>query len=155
MTEVTANGPRCAIMTDVILYDGSCGLCQRAVRFVLRYERSRWFQFAPLQGAAGRAALARHHRVVDGMDTVCVAVNYGGANESLRVKSDAALYVFWRLGGVWRATAIARLVPGPLRDAVYDWVARRRYGWFGRDESCPLPAPRQRDRFIDDATVSR
>jgi len=64
------------------------------------------------------------------------------------VRSDAALAVVAGLGGAWRAAALLRVIPRRLRDAVYDWIARHRFRWFGRREECRIPGPDQRERFL-------
>ena len=64
-------------------------------------------------------------------------------------RSTAALRIITALGGIWRLAGLLRLVPRFLRDAVYDWVARNRYGWFGKRDSCRLPSPEERAVFLD------
>jgi predicted DCC family thiol-disulfide oxidoreductase YuxK len=68
--------------------------------------------------------------------------------EQVLDRSDAALAILWDIGGPWRGVSWLRLLPRALRDAVYDFVAKRRYRWFGKLEACALPAPEQSDRFL-------
>lgn len=70
------------------------------------------------------------------------------ADDRLFTRSDAALEVLRRLGWPWSPLAVLRLIPRPVRDAVYDWVARNRYRWFGRQDECWLPRPEWKDRFL-------
>lgn len=135
--------------TAVLLYDGVCGLCNRTVRFTLRRDHGGLFRFAPLQGRFAREALARHGRNADDLDSVYVLVDFGRATERLLARADAILYVLGALGGIWRLSAVGYLVPRAARDWAYDRIARRRYRWFGRYESCPLPAAAERKRFVD------
>jgi predicted DCC family thiol-disulfide oxidoreductase YuxK len=133
----------------IILYDGVCGLCNRLNRFVLARDPAGRFRFAPLQGRLAREVLARHGRDPDDLDTLYLVLGYGRPDERLRRKSDAILWILRELGGPWRAARALRILPRSLRDLGYDLVARTRYRLFGRYESCPLPAPEHRERFLD------
>lgn len=135
--------------TTVILYDGICGLCNRSVRFVLKRDREGVFRFASLQSAAAREVLARHRLTPDALDTFYVVVDFGLPGERVLSKSAAAIYTAEKLGGVWKAATVLRLLPRRLRDWAYDMVARHRYRVFGKYDTCPLPDARYRDRFID------
>lgn len=130
---------------ELLLYDGHCGLCHGAVRFVLARDPSgEAFRFAPLGGAAFEAAVpeAGRHSLPDS-----VAVVTHGAR--LLLRSDAVVHVLRRLGGVWAVLGGAvGLVPRPCRDAAYDYVARRRKRWFGEvEQSCPVVPAALRARF--------
>jgi len=123
----------------LLLYDGDCGLCHGAVRFVLRHERSPLLRFGALQSEVGRAWAAR---AGTGMDTL-LFVEKGAA----LCRSDAVIAISRHLRLPWRWLGILRLVPRRWRDAGYDFVARRRMRWFGKP-SCALPEPGQRERFV-------
>jgi predicted DCC family thiol-disulfide oxidoreductase YuxK len=130
--------------SPILLYDGMCALCNGAVKFVLKRDRSQATRFAPLQGATAARILASH-RGPDGIDSM-VWVDPGG---SVATRSAAALAIGRHIGGVWSVLAtIASIVPAPLRDAVYDLVALHRYRWFGRYEACPIAPPEARSRFL-------
>jgi predicted DCC family thiol-disulfide oxidoreductase YuxK len=126
-----------------------CGLCNRAVTFVLRRDRRAVFAFAPLQSTVGRTILERFGRPADSLDTFLVIADYQSSAARLFAKSDASLFVTRALGGWWRGLAPLRLLPVRLRDVVYDWIASRRYRWFGRLDQCELPSDHTRGRFID------
>jgi len=130
---------------EILFYDGHCGLCHRTVKFVLKHDRSgSAFRFAPLQGTTFESRIAPDRRA--GLpDSIVVLTNEG----SLLVRSDAFLHVLRRLGGGWRILANAQaVIPRPLRDLVYDFVARIRYRVFGkRDDLCPIVPPDLRARF--------
>jgi len=136
-------------VTAVILYDGLCGLCNRAVRLVLKRDRKGGFRFASLQSSAGREILARHGIEPNALDTFYVVRDFGLAGERVLSKSSAAVHVAARLGGVWQSAALLRVLPSRVRDWVYDTIARHRYRMFGRYDTCPLPEARYRARFID------
>lgn len=136
-------------LKPVLLYDGVCGFCDRTVRTVLRLDRAARIRFAPLQGGFASSVLKRHPSL-DGVDSlVLVEPSDDAAIERVHVRTEAVLRVAYHLGGVWRTLALLRLVPRPLRDALYDAVARRRYQMFGRFETCPFPDPEVRSRFLD------
>jgi predicted DCC family thiol-disulfide oxidoreductase YuxK len=134
----------------ILLYDGVCGLCNRLNQFVLRCDPKGLFRFAALQSSLAAGILARHGLNAADLDTVYVVLNYNEAGESLRPRSDAALYVLEQLGGIWRFFAfILKPVPRPLRDVGYRLIARSRYRIFGRYDTCPLPSAETRARFLD------
>ena len=127
----------------VVLFDGVCNLCNGSVQFIVRHDPAGRFRFASLQSEAGRALLRRHG--LDPADLFSVILVEGGRAYS---RSDAALRVAGGLSGGWRAVGALRVVPRPLRDLVYGWVARNRYRWFGRQDACMIPTPELRTRFL-------
>jgi predicted DCC family thiol-disulfide oxidoreductase YuxK len=127
----------------LVLYDGTCGLCDRSVQLILRHDRRGRFRFAALQSDVGRALLERHGLPVDALDTV-VLVEDGRA----WTKSSAALRVARRMDKPWPALRALGLVPRPVRDFFYDRVAKSRYRIFGRVDACMLPPPEVRARFL-------
>ena len=133
----------------LLLFDGVCNLCDRSVQFVLRHEPAGSIQFASLQSDVGRNALAEYGLDTEGMDSV-VFID----QERAYVQSDAALAVAARLAAPWRWLVVGRIIPRPARNAVYRWVARNRYRWFGTHNECRVPTPKTRARFLDagDAT---
>lgn len=141
-SRAVADGP-------IILYDGVCGLCNRLNRFVLARDRPGRFRFAALQSALAGEILARHGRDPRDLDTLYLVLAHGRPDERLLQKSDAALWILRELGGPWRAAGALRVLPRRVRDLGYDAVARTRYRLFGRYDSCPLPDPRHRARFLD------
>jgi predicted DCC family thiol-disulfide oxidoreductase YuxK len=130
---------------ELLFYDGHCGLCHRAVKFVLKHDRTgSAFRFAPLQGTTFQAKVAAGQRA--GLpDSVVVLADDG----ALLVRSNAFLHILRRLGGGWRTLGrVLGVIPRPLRDVVYDFIARIRYRVFGtRDDLCPIVPPDLRARF--------
>ena len=133
----------------LLLYDGVCGFCNRMNQFVLARDARGVFDFASLQSATGHRILERFGKNAADLDTFYVVENYQSAAPSLLSKSSAALVVLRTIGGAWRWLAVLGVLPAALRNAGYDFVARRRYRLFGRSETCMLPAPEHRQRFID------
>lgn len=131
----------------VLLYDGACGFCGATVALVLRRDRKGTLRFAPLGGAFARDVAARHPARAGADSVVWVEPAAAGAPERVLARSAAALRIASYLGGVWTLALGAWLVPRPLRDAVYDLVARHRHRLSGA--ACFVPTPEVRARFLD------
>lgn len=129
----------------VVLFDGVCNLCQGSVQFLLTRDGPGRLRFASLQSEAARALLASRGVTLPEGDPDSILLVEG---ERVYSHSDAALRIARHLPGVWRVGAVGLVLPRFLRDAVYRWVARNRYRWFGRTESCWLPTPALRARFL-------
>ena len=126
-----------------MLFDGVCNLCHGAVRFLLERDPAARLRFASLQSDVGRALLVKYGFDADTLDTI-VLVDAAGAHQ----RSDAALRIVRVLGPPWSWLRVLGVLPRPLRDAAYDFVARNRYRWFGRRDSCPAPSVEWRTRFL-------
>lgn len=133
----------------LLLYDGECGLCHRTVRFVLARDRRRRFRFASLQGTVARAEMARLGGGPLDLSTVHVIERFRSDRPVLHRRGRAALAVASALGWPWSMLTVARVLPRRWLDAAYDLVARHRHGIFGRAETCFVPLPEDRDRFLD------
>ncbi len=128
----------------VILFDGECNLCDRTVRFIVRRDPAGRCRFASLQSEAARRLLDPLGRDSQAFDSVVLLVDGG-----VYTKSEAALRIVNFLTWPWRLLGILRIIPHPLRDAVYDFVACNRHRWFGRNPQCELPTAEIRDRFLN------
>ena len=140
-----ASGPDAA---GVVLFDGVCALCDASVRFLLARDRRGRFRYAPLQGETARAVLKRHPETGDDVSTVLYVRAMGTERETVDARSDAALLILRELGGFWKMVSWLRVVPRAIRDGVYDWIARHRYGWFGKFDACRLPDDESAERFL-------
>jgi predicted DCC family thiol-disulfide oxidoreductase YuxK len=128
----------------VLLFDGVCNLCNGIVRFViLRDPAPGRFRFAALQSDAGQRLLRQHGLPVDDLDTFVLI-----EGDRAYLRSTAALRTLRRIGLPWSLLYALIVVPRFLRDPVYDWIARHRYGWFGRRGACFVPAPEIESRFL-------
>jgi predicted DCC family thiol-disulfide oxidoreductase YuxK len=133
----------------VVLYDGVCGLCNRLVQFLLKRDQRDVFRFAPLQSRFAKRVLARHGVHTTDLDTLYVIADCGLPSERLLSRSAATLYAAQKTGGMWKMAVLGRVLPGFLRDAAYDLVARYRYRIFGKYETCLVPEERYRGKFLD------
>ena len=127
-----------------MVFDGVCNFCNASVSFILAHDRARVFRFATLQSEAGRRLLERAALPPLDSDTF-VLVEDGRC----LVRSDAAIAVARRLPAPWRWGAALAVLPRGWRDAVYRWIARHRYQWFGKRDVCMVPTPDVRERFLE------
>ncbi|MGD2063725.1 MAG: DCC1-like thiol-disulfide oxidoreductase family protein [Nitrospirota bacterium] len=127
----------------IVFFDGVCGLCNRFVDWVIARDRHARYRFAPLQGETA-AAMGVTPKAADPALWSIVFVDGSGARE----RSDAVLTIATGLGGIYRTAAVLRWVPRPVRDWLYDRIARRRYRFFGKRDACRMPTPEERDRFL-------
>ncbi len=135
----------------LLLYDGTCGFCAESVQFVLEHDsRSRTLRFASLQGPTGTDVRGRHADLDAADSVIWYEPGSPGERDVILVRSSAVLRVLRYLGGPWRVLAwLGALVPRPLRDGVYDFVARHRHKLVRGAPVCVIPSEGQRARFID------
>lgn len=136
-------GPKSSEQT-ILLFDGVCNLCHSLVTFVIRHDPHGNFRFASLQGNAGRILLKKFNLPSDDLDSFIYI-----AGDQYFAKSTAALKVCRDLGGLWQLLYPLILVPEPIRDIVYQWIAKNRYQWFGKKEACMIPSPDLKHRFLE------
>ncbi|MBF9239725.1 thiol-disulfide oxidoreductase DCC family protein [Hymenobacter sp. BT683] len=132
---------------DTIFFDGVCNLCNGFVQLVIRHDPAGRYRFAALQSDAAQHLLAAHGLAPGALATApeSVLLLSGG---QLYSHSTAVLRIAQGLGGAWRLVGLGWVLPRPWRDALYRVVARHRYRWFGRQESCLLPTPALQARFL-------
>ena len=138
---------RHAASKPVILFDGVCNLCNGVVNFLIDRDPEARLRFGSLQSAEADKLLAELQFDGSGIDSILLI-----ADGRVLVKSAAALAIAKELGGGWTLMRVLWIVPKPLRDFIYDWIARNRYRWFGRRDECRVPTPDLRMRFIDAAS---
>ena len=127
-----------------ILFDGVCNMCNGLVQFIIKRDPKACFSFAALQSDSGRALLTLYGIPVTQTDTfvyICEKKSY--------IKSTAALKVLKDLGGAWKFIYILIIIPAPIRDFVYNLLARSRYKLFGKRDSCMMPTPDIKSRFLE------
>ena len=128
----------------ILLFDGVCNLCNAAVVTVLRHDKAGVFRFAALQSATGQKLLGAHGLSVQNLDSVVMI-----DGQKVYLRSDVPLEVARRLHGFWPLLTVFGLIPRSVRDAVYSFIARNRYRWWGHRETCMVPDAALRHRFYD------
>jgi predicted DCC family thiol-disulfide oxidoreductase YuxK len=124
----------------IVFYDGACGLCNRSVRFIIRHDKKEIFRFAALDSDFAKINL----KTMEGIDSIVLL-----ANSQSYLQSDAVLKIVSLLGYPSKFLLFFRIVPKPLRNWLYKWVARNRYEIWGKYDSCPIPTENQRKLFLD------
>ena len=127
---------------SLILFDGYCHVCSRLVQFILKFDRKAVFLFAPLESSMGLFWKAKW-QIPDSVDSVILV-----EKDAFLIKSDAVLKIAECLGGLFRLFIIFHVIPKSRRDRIYDLIARNRFRWFGRKESCMMPGKEQKERFF-------
>ncbi len=128
----------------VILFDGICNLCNSSVQFIITHDRKKSFLFASLQSdVATKIMFQLNQNENENFDSIVLI-----ENEMVYFKSDAALRIAKELNGIIKLCYIFIIIPRPLRDVIYDYIAKNRYKWYGKKESCRLPSPAEADRFL-------
>jgi predicted DCC family thiol-disulfide oxidoreductase YuxK len=125
----------------VLFFDGVCSLCNGVVDWLVRKDKKRLLRYAPLQGNTAKAfGLYVPHEP----DTIVYV-----RNGKKLYRSSAALWLLYDLGGFYRVGAVFLILPAFIRNAVYDFIAKRRYRWFGKHETCRIPSAQERLLFLD------
>jgi len=130
-------------MEAIVLFDGVCNLCNASVRFIIKRDRKSRFKFASLQSEYAASLFRRLNFDARGVDSI-VLFEEG----NFYVQSTAALKIARHLDGLWKMLYAFIIVPAFIRNAVYDFIARNRYKWFGKKDYCELPTPEMKGRFL-------
>lgn len=132
------------ITHKIILFDGVCNLCDRSVNFIIKHDKEDIFRYTALQEEPGITLIAKHG--IDTSNTDSIILIEGGKSY---VKSTAALHIALHLSGLWPLLYGFMIVPVFIRNLVYDFIAKNRYKWYGKKESCMIPTPELRDKFLE------
>jgi predicted DCC family thiol-disulfide oxidoreductase YuxK len=130
-------------MERIILFDGVCNLCNSSVQFIINRDPHADFKFASLQSEIGQKLLRERGYKTEMNSFVLIE------DHKVYQKSTAALRVCMKLSGLWRFLTVFRVIPPVIRDFLYDLIAKNRYQWFGKKDSCMLPTPEIKQRFLD------
>ena len=132
------------VQNPVILFDGVCNLCNGSILFILNRDPSGIFRFAPLQSETGKNPLSKFDLPNDKLDSIILV-----ENNEYYLRSTAELKILQRLGALWKIVYVFMLVPRPVRDYIYDIVARNRYKWYGKRAECMIPSSDIESRFLE------
>lgn len=127
----------------ILLFDGVCNLCNNSVQLVIKNDPKNIFRFAPLQNTEVIKFLDKHTTNFNGIDSIILITP-----KKIYTKSSAALTVAKQLKGLYPLLYIFYIIPKPIRDLVYDFIAKNRYKWFGKQESCMIPTPELKNKFL-------
>ncbi len=127
----------------IILFDGVCNLCNRSVTYVIKRDTKDRFRFAPFQDEAGQRLIAKYN--IDRAKTDSIVLIDSG---KVYIKSTAAIRISRYLGGGYPLLYGFMIIPNFIRNWVYDYVARNRYKWYGKKDSCMVPTPELQSKFL-------
>jgi predicted DCC family thiol-disulfide oxidoreductase YuxK len=128
----------------IIVFDGFCTLCSGWANFVLKHDKAATYRLMSAQSPFGRAIYLHY-----GMDAENYETNLLITKGVVWVKSEGSIQMAVGLGFPWRLVALARVLPLKLRDRLYSWVAKNRFKWFGRRDTCYMPSGEFKKRFIE------
>jgi len=128
----------------IILFDGVCNLCNSTIQFIIKHDKKRQFRFTSLQSDLGKQLLKERNINPVKIDSIILIE----PNIAYYHKSTAALEIAKGLNGAYPLMSIFLIIPISLRDWVYDYIAKNRYKWFGKNESCLLPSKEEEELFI-------
>lgn len=135
-------GAAAAVEQSVILFDGVCNLCNSSVNFIIDRDRG-YFRFASLQSEYAHDLLKNLDYDPATLESIVLL-----QGSTIKTKSSAALEIARHLKGGWKALTVFKLLPVSFRDLIYDFIARHRYKWFGKQDSCRIPTPELKERFL-------
>jgi len=130
--------------TPVILFDGVCNFCNGSVNFIIDRDKKGLFSFASLQSSAAQEILQEKGEDTASFNSVILVTE-----DKIYRKSRAALEIAKQLSGLWPIFYIFRIIPTSIRDFFYDIIAKNRYKWFGKRDTCRMPEPEVRERFLE------
>ncbi len=130
---------------QLVLFDGVCNLCNDAINYVIKHDKNNVFMFAPLQSETGKQIIEKFNIDTRKMDSILL---YSSGNE-LTYKSKAAIKIASKLGFPRNLLPVFYVIPPFIRNSVYDFIAKNRYKWFGRKESCMIPTKELNAKFLN------
>ncbi len=132
------------IHKKIILFDGVCNLCNSSINYVIDHDVGDVFRFVALQSDLGQEIQQYLGFSTDNLDSIILYI----PNEAYYVKSTAALKIMQHFKGVWKLSKVFFIIPKGIRNVVYDYVAKNRYQWYGKQESCRIPTPELLNKFL-------
>ncbi len=129
----------------IILFDGVCNLCNEAVRKAIKYDRQDIFLYTSLQSNTGKQIISHLNIDISKIDSIILFE----PNIAYHIKSSAAIKIMETFGGFWNLSKLGWIFPKIFRDAVYSFIAKNRYRWFGKKNECMIPTPELQAKFLD------
>ena len=129
----------------ILFFDGVCNLCNGYVQFIIKRDKKQLFRFSSLQSKSGEE-LQSHIRNDIGVVPDSAVLVYGG---TYYTKADAVLKTASLLGGIYTLLKVGYILPRGMRNSIYDFVAKRRYKWFGKRDECMIPTENLKSLFLD------
>lgn len=127
----------------IVLFDGVCNFCHSSVNNIIRFDKKKYFRFAPIQSEVGQYLMSKHGLDPVNFDSVILVDD----NRSY-IYSSAILNIARKMKGIYQLAYIFILVPPFIRNGIYKWIAKNRYKWFGKKDACMVPTPDIRSRFV-------
>ena len=129
----------------LILFDGVCNLCNGIVQYVIKHDKKNVFVFAALQSELGQEFIRERNIDTSKIDSIILV----DPNIAYYFKSSAALHIAYEFGGLWKLAKVFEIFPEKIRDPFYDFIARNRYRWFGKNDHCWIPTPELQAKFLN------
>lgn len=129
----------------IILFDGVCNLCDSVVQFVIKHDKKDVFRFVPLQSELGLTIIKYVGIDTSKMDSIILYEPF----TNYYYKAQAAIKIAKHLGGIYRLLNVFSLLPKTISNSIYDYIAGNRYKWFGKKESCMIPTPELKAKFLE------
>jgi predicted DCC family thiol-disulfide oxidoreductase YuxK len=129
--------------SPIVLFDGVCNFCNYWVNFIIKHDKKGQLRFASLQGEYGQLMQAKFNLDNTKLDSVILVLN-----DQVYLYSDAVIGIGQQLGGIFKLALIFKIIPRPIRDYIYKFIAKNRYRWFGQRDSCMMPTPELKNKFL-------
>lgn len=128
----------------LVLFDGVCNLCDASVQFIIEHDKKNIFKFSPLESDMSRFIISKHQIDTKKTDSILLYT----PDKKLYIKSTAALKIAAKLQFPIQLLSVFLIIPKPIRDVVYNFIAKHRYQWFGKKASCKIPTSDLHSKFI-------
>lgn len=128
----------------IILFDGVCNLCNSSVQFIIKHDKKDVFRFVAIQSELGQKIIKHigiHENKLD-------SIIFYEPNIAYYYKSSAAIQIAKNLNGIFSLVTFFKIIPESIRDLLYDYIAKNRYNWFGKKESCMIPTEELKAKFL-------
>lgn len=129
---------------QLILFDGVCNLCNSSINYVIKHDKNNMFLFAPLQSEVGKQIIEKFNLDISKTDSILLYSEVNG----LKIKSSAALAIANKLGFPRNMLSVFFVIPTFIRNWVYDFIAKNRYKWYGKNDACMIPTPELKSKFL-------